>query len=71
MLRETENTRCDAAQADAPSARRPGTKAWHENARTNEKALLDSVQQRFGSGTLCLDCLLVLHLQIRFAVHQN
>jgi hypothetical protein len=38
----------------------------------NEKALLDSVQQRFwGPGTLCLDCLLVLHLQIRFAVHQN
>jgi hypothetical protein len=24
-----------------------------------------------GPGTLCLDCLLVLHLQIRFAVHQN
>jgi hypothetical protein len=23
------------------------------------------------SGTLCLDYLLVLHLQIRFAVHQN
>ncbi|CAN0617592.1 protein of unknown function [Burkholderia multivorans] len=33
---------------------------------------MDFVQQRFSRpGTECLDCLLVLHLQIRFAVHQN